>query len=250
MQKVNVPAALAGAARWVGGNAKKAVNKVNPDVWREFAFVSMLSYSLLMPKREEVVDRGDDGCPPVVLVHGLGGNRGAWLPLRLFLKMNGHRRVYAFGYEEGTIEEHAQRLRDFIDAVRRATGEAQVDLVCHSLGGLISRYVIQRLDRADAVRNLITVATPNRGTYAAQYANTPVTIALRPDSDFMRDLNGKRNGNRPARFVAIYSDRDMYIVPHDRMTHPDAENVFIPNISHSQYLVSPAVFREIIKHLE
>jgi len=38
----------------------------------------MLSYSLLLPRREHVVDRGADEFLPIVLVHGLGGNRGAW----------------------------------------------------------------------------------------------------------------------------------------------------------------------------
>lgn len=235
--------AVGGAAKKVGDGVGRLLGKVSPDVWREFGYVSMLSYSLLLPRREQVVDRGADEYLPVVLVHGLGGNRGAWWPLRLFLKINGHRRIYAFGYEGGTVEGHAADLRDFVDAVLRATGEVQVDVVAHSLGGIIARYAIQRLEMSAAVRTLVTLAAPHRGTYAARYANTPLTRPLRPESDLLRDLNGDDLARLPIRFFSVFSDRDVYVVPAERMTHPDAENVFLPDLSHSQFLVSPRVFR-------
>jgi hypothetical protein len=47
------------------------------------------------------------------------------------------------------------------------------------------------------------------------------------------------------RFFSIFSDRDVYVVPAEGMTHPGAENVFLPHVSHSQYLVSPQVFRVV-----
>jgi pimeloyl-ACP methyl ester carboxylesterase len=218
---------------------------VNPDVWKELGCVSLSAYGLVMPKREAVVDRGEDGYAPVVLVHGLGGNRGAWTPLRTFLRLNGHRRIYAFGFEKGTIEQHAEGLKRFIEEICEVTGEQKVDIVAHSLGGLISRYAIQRLDMTPAVRNLITLATPHLGTYAAQYANTPLTLALRPDSAIIRDLNGDDLSNLPIRFVTVSSDRDIYVIPHKGQTHPDAEDVFVPNIAHSQHLISMKVFHEI-----
>jgi hypothetical protein len=45
------------------------------------------------------------------------------------------------------------------------------------------------------------------------------------------------------RFFSIFSNRDVYVVPAELMTHPDAKNVFLPDLSHSQYLVSPKVFQ-------
>jgi pimeloyl-ACP methyl ester carboxylesterase len=235
--------AVGGAAKKAGAGVGRLLGKVSPDVWREFGYVTMLSYSLLLPRREQVVDRGADDYLPVVLVHGLGGNRGAWLPLRVFLRINGHRRIHAFGYEDGTVERHAADLKNFVDAVLRTTGEAQVDVVAHSLGGIIARYAIQRLEMSTAVRALVTLATPHQGTYAARYANTPLTRSLRPESDLLRDLNGDDLTGRPMRFFSIFSDRDVYVVPAERMKHPNAENVFLPDLSHSQFLVSPRVFR-------
>ncbi len=237
--------AFGGAARKLGARLGGLLEKVNPDVWRELGYVTLSSYSLLLPRREEVVDRGDDGRAPVVLVHGLGGNRGCWWPLRLFLKMNGHSRVYAFGYEEGTIEEHAEGLEAFVQDVLRATGEERVDIVAHSLGGVIARYAIRRHGLSPSVRTLVTMATPHQGTYAAHYANTPLTRSLRPGSEIVRDLNRDDTETSPVRCFAIFSDRDVYVVPAERMTQPGAENVFLPDVSHTQYLVSPKVFRVV-----
>jgi pimeloyl-ACP methyl ester carboxylesterase len=233
------------AAKKIGAGIGRLVDKVNPDVWRELGYVTVSSYSLILPRRELVVDRGADGFLPILLVHGLGGNRGLWWPLRLFLRMNGHRRVYAFGYEDGTIERHAEDLKGFVDQVLQTTGEAQVDIVAHSLGGLISRYAIQRLGLSERVRTLVTLATPHQGTYAARYANTTLTRSLRPNSDVIQDLNGDDLAGYPMQFFSIYSNRDVYVVPLEGMTHPAARNVFLPDVSHSQYLVSPQVFRVV-----
>jgi pimeloyl-ACP methyl ester carboxylesterase len=159
--------------------------------------------------------------------------------------MNGHRRIYAFGYEDGTIEDHAEGLKGFVDSILRTTGETRVDIVAHSLGGIISRYAIQRLGLRDTVRTLVTMATPHQGTYAAQYANTTLTRSLRPASDVIRNLNAEDLTDYPMRFFSIFSDRDVYVVPAEGMTHPGAENVFLPDVSHSQYLVSAQVFRVV-----
>jgi len=245
MQDLGSMEAIGDAVKKVGAGIGRLFEKVNPDVWRELGYVTMSSYSLLLPRREEVVDRGADGLVPLVLVHGLGGNRGLWWPLRLFLRVNGHRRIYAFGYEDGTIEDHAKSLKDFVDSILRATAETRVDIVAHSLGGIISRYAIQRLGLRDTARTLVTMATPHQGTYAAQYANTTLTRPLRPDSDVICDLNAEDLTGYPMWFFSIFSNRDVYVVPAEGMTHPGAENVFLPDVSHSQYLVSPQVFRVV-----
>ncbi|MEW6440873.1 MAG: alpha/beta fold hydrolase [bacterium] len=250
MQALDVLEAGASAAGKVGAALGRLVAKVNPDVWRELAYVSLSAYSLAMPRKEKVLPGRPDGFAPVVLVHGLGGNRGAWLPLRLFLRMNGHRRVYAFSYAAGTIEGHAEALAVFVDSVLEATGERQADIVAHSMGAIISRYAIQRLGLRDKVRTLVTLAAMHQGTYAAHYANTPLTRSLRPESPLIQDLNRDDPECYPRRFFSICTDCDVYVVPAESMRHPFAENIYLPRISHAQHLVSPKVFRVVSSFLE
>ena len=41
--------------------------------------------------------------------------------------------------------------------------DAKLWLVCHSMGGLVARYFLERLGGSDITRRLITIATPHRG---------------------------------------------------------------------------------------
>ncbi|MDP8255470.1 MAG: alpha/beta fold hydrolase [Candidatus Alcyoniella australis] len=237
------------AARKVGSGLRGVLAKVNPDVWRELACVSSMAYTLVIPKRERVIARDDDGRTPVVLVHGMGGNRGTWTMLRAFLRLTGHRRIYAMGYEDGSVEELAERLTEFVESVREVTGEDQVDVVAHSLGGLITRYAIQRLGMDGHVRKLITLATPHQGSYTAEYADTVQTRQLRPGNPLLKDLNSDDWSRYSTPLICICSDRDVYVVPNELMRHPQGENLFVPNLAHTQYLISPAVFRLVAQSL-
>src|SRR5262249_53548654 len=53
----------------------------------------------------------------------------------------------------------ADALRAHIDEVRRETGAEQVDVVGHSLGGLVARYCAQS-SATRVVRRLVTLGTP------------------------------------------------------------------------------------------
>lgn len=55
----------------------------------------------------------------------------------------------------------AERLAEFIDKVLEATGAQKVDIVAHSMGGVVARSAIKNYGVANKVRRLITVGTPN-----------------------------------------------------------------------------------------
>jgi pimeloyl-ACP methyl ester carboxylesterase len=58
----------------------------------------------------------------------------------------------------------AKRLGQFIDNVLRATGKDKVNLVCHSMGGLVSRAYIRWIPNgAKKINKILTVGTPNKG---------------------------------------------------------------------------------------
>ena len=56
----------------------------------------------------------------------------------------------------------AKRLAEFIDKVLQATGANKVDIVAHSMGGLVARVAIKNYGCASKVRKLIMVGTPNK----------------------------------------------------------------------------------------
>ncbi|MDP9237921.1 MAG: hypothetical protein M3P30_11100 [Chloroflexota bacterium] len=61
----------------------------------------------------------------------------------------------------------AYALRDLIDRVKRERHVDKVDIVAHSMGGLVSRFYIERLNGRGNVRSLTMLGTPNLGSNSA-----------------------------------------------------------------------------------
>jgi pimeloyl-ACP methyl ester carboxylesterase len=74
-----------------------------------------------------------------------------------------------------TIAQNAEILKNYIAGVKKMTGAQQVDLIGHSMGGLISRYYIDRLMGERDVAQLIMLGTPNAGSACA---NLPVSLSF------------------------------------------------------------------------
>src|SRR5436309_3036015 len=120
--------------------------------------------ALSMPLRFVVErDRFDPPQPyqtPVVLVHGFFGDPTNFLLLRRYLAAHGMRNFAAFSYPPRLdYQRLAPRLGDLIDTICLATGAPEVDLVGHSLGGLIARYLVE-MPRPSRVRRLVTLGAP------------------------------------------------------------------------------------------
>jgi pimeloyl-ACP methyl ester carboxylesterase len=169
------------------------------------------------PDREIRVESGDYGvvkfsstaklrisARPVVLVHGLASNAATWAE---YTKQGGYLSAMGLrgfavgdGQAEGsmfmgdpsqplkqtkTIAQNAEELARYIAGVKRATGAHAVDLVAHSMGGLISRYYIDRLMEDRDVAQLIMLGSPHGGTSCASLPASlgfylPATLELRP----------------------------------------------------------------------
>jgi pimeloyl-ACP methyl ester carboxylesterase len=97
---------------------------------------------------------------PVVFVHGLLGDPSNFLVLRTFLSRLGIRSFASFSYAPRLdYQTMAPRLGEMIERVCRETGSPRVDVVGHSLGGLIARYLVE-LGDGSRVRRLVTLGSP------------------------------------------------------------------------------------------
>jgi pimeloyl-ACP methyl ester carboxylesterase len=84
-----------------------------------------------------------------------------------------------------TIAENAAILGQYIEAVKKKTGAQKVDLLGHSMGGLISRYYIDRLMGDTGVGQLIMLGSPMTGTGCANLPAAlgyylPAVLEIRP----------------------------------------------------------------------
>jgi pimeloyl-ACP methyl ester carboxylesterase len=141
---------------------------------------------------------------PVVMVHGFSSSWDAW---ENYLGSDGYLAgVGLSGYAVGdgqvpgimntgnladpaqrtnTIAENAAILGEYIQAVKLNTGAQRVDLIAHSMGGLISRYYIDRVMAERDIAQLIMLGSPMSGTPCANLPAAlglylPATLEIRP----------------------------------------------------------------------
>lgn len=187
---------------------------------------------------------------PIILVHGVVDNRSIFTLLRRALRGRGFGRTYALNYSPLTddISEVAVRLGELIDTVCEQTGYERVHIIGHSMGGLVARYYVQRLDGDRHVHTICTLGTPHSGSLVAQFVPWPVARQMRTDSDLIAELELPAPGCR-TRFIAIWSDLDQLVLPqrHARIQHSDlrARNVLIRGIGHMSLPVDRRVVNEI-----
>lgn len=101
----------------------------------------------------------------------------------------------------GDIKVYAGNLVLPIAWIQKREKVQKIDIIAHSMGGLISRWYIEKFDKSDSVDKLIMIGTPNRGTeqcnpesdltdyywlrnYKGHYTDID---QMRPDSDFVKN---------------------------------------------------------------
>jgi triacylglycerol lipase len=181
----------------------------------------------------------------VVLVHGYGGNRSTFFPLKAYLRAHGLKQTLAFDYQSSLGIEHAARgLRDYL---RQHVRGGRVDLVCHSLGGLVARVYLEQLGGARRVDRCITLGTPHRGTYNAYWLASRVGRELRPDSSVLERLAASRGNANTVRYTSIVAGSDNMVIP--RVFASGDDLVHVPDVGHLGMLFSPGVFHAVLDRL-
>lgn len=193
---------------------------------------------------------------PVVLLHGFIDNRSVFVLLRRSLAQHGGQRVESLNYSPLTcdIRTAAELFGRHVEGICERTGSDRVDIVGHSLGGLIARYYAQCMGGDLRVRTLVTLGTPHSGTRVAPLADAhPIVRQMRPGSQVIEELGRPAPGCR-TRFVSFWSDLDPLMDPLETacLDHPDldARNIRVTGIGHLALPVHPAVAAGIREALD
>ncbi len=227
--------------------------KIDPVFLYEITSVAI--QGLLYPfgaKDRELESVGPGRSRPVILIHGYGANRGCLYPLRWYLRARGFDRVFGFNFGSAqSIEEIAELLGKFVEEIRKCcdVGKQTVDLVAHSLGGLVARVYLQELGGARRVDRCITLATPHYGTYSSYWTPTALGRQMRPESDFMARLNRPDKRAPGVRFTSLWADRDLMVLPRENAIYREGEDIPINGIGHAGLLLHPQTLRHVLERL-
>ncbi|MFE2142743.1 esterase/lipase family protein [Streptomyces sp. NPDC059456] len=193
---------------------------------------------------------------PVLLLHGFTDNRSVFVLLRRTLAAGGRRQVETYNYSPFTrdLRVTARHLARRVEELCERTGQERVDLVGHSLGGLVGRYYVQRLGGDVRIRTLVTLGTPHSGTRVAPFMDAhPLVRQVRPDSAVLAELRAPAPGCR-TRCVAFWSEFDELMDPTEtaRIEHPDliVENVQVTGIGHLALPAHPSVTAAVRRALD
>jgi pimeloyl-ACP methyl ester carboxylesterase len=177
----------------------------------------------------------------VVLVHGYLANRSTLFPLAAYLRLRGLKQVLQFNYDSRAgVVRGALALREFL---RRHVRGGRIDLVGHSLGGLVSRCYVQELGGHRRVDRCITLGTPHQGTYNAYWLWSRVGAELRPDSPLLARLRASAPATPRVRFLSVIAGSDNLVIPRVFASHE--ERLVIEDLGHLSMLFSPTLLRRV-----
>ncbi|MGF1491161.1 MAG: esterase/lipase family protein [Microcoleaceae cyanobacterium] len=161
---------------------------------------------------------------PVILVHGIFDTTAIFNTMSAYLTERGWE-VHSFDLIPNTglmtLDKLAVQLENYI--AQGFSPDQPLDLVGFSMGGIVSRYYVQRLGGIERIQRFITISSPHRGTWVAYLYVLPAAAQMRPNCSFLNDLNQDIQMLEKLKFTSIWTPYDAMIVPANSSQVPVGE---------------------------
>lgn len=193
---------------------------------------------------------------PILLVHGVIHNASAFIPLRKRMDEEGWKNVFSINYRtsHGSLTKMVESLSKRVDEILEQTHSDQIDIVAHSLGGIISRYYMSVGAGRGKVHHLVTLGTPHRGTPLSFFLKAGfmggLNTDLRSGSYIVRLLN-ETALPRNSRLTSISSKYDFVAWPGgncfvEGMPRQAFKNIELENVGHLGLLYNESSFDAVL----
>jgi triacylglycerol lipase len=171
---------------------------------------------------------------PVLLVHGIIRTSTVFRKMSAYLTQQGWS-VHSLNLKPNNatlgLDELATQVADYVD--KTFAPEQPLDLVGLSMGGLVTRYYVQRLGGINRVQRFITISAPHQGTRMAYLLPRPGCVQMRPGSAFLKDLNQDASMLGCLNFTSIWTPLDFIIVPAKSSQMPIGQEVQVRVLAHA-----------------
>lgn len=166
---------------------------------------------------------------PLVLVHGIFDTGAIFADMADFFGERGLR-THAPNLQPSSgaagLEVLALQLQRFIDT--ELPEEQSVDLVGFSMGGLVSRYYLQRLGGRERVRRFIAISVPQNGSLLAWLIPNRGCRQMRPGSRFLTELNRDLKDLAHLNILTLWTPFDLLVIPQTSSALPLGKTCRIP----------------------
>lgn len=190
------------------------------------------------------------GPRPVIVLHGYAMNRANFVPLAYRLSRAGLGPIIGFEYWTlGRTAAAARQLGWFVHEVRAATGATEVDLVGHSMGGVVGRYYVTFAGGDGIVKNLVTIGSPHGGTDLSRVGFGHAQRELFLGSKLLTRM-AAAPPPRHTRVTALWSRADALVPGARQHPLPGADVILYNDLGHVAMLWSRRVARDIVERLQ
>ena len=151
---------------------------------------------------------------PVLLIHGIKDDARKMEPMARYLRAQGWEAKTMNlrpSWGQKGLDVLAGQVAEFI-AENYAPGE-KIDIVAFSMGGLVTRYYLQRLGGIGRVQRYVTISAPHNGTLLAYLLPNAGCRQMRFGSAFLRDLASDADRLAELDFTSFWTPLDTIIVP-------------------------------------
>ena len=187
---------------------------------------------------------------PVLLVHGINDTGAVFNKMAFYLRQQGLS-VYTVDLipNNGSevLEKLAQQVANYVNDTF-ATAQP-LDIVGFSMGGIVSRYYIQRLGGINRVQRFITISSPHHGTIVAYGTWLAGALQMRPHSDFLNDLNSDVEMLKQLDFTSIWTPYDLMIIPTESSQLGIGKEITLPVLLHPLMLTDSRTLSIVAKIL-
>jgi pimeloyl-ACP methyl ester carboxylesterase len=210
--------------------------------WLALVLFGLTTPLALLPSRpQRGIGEGSQQVP-VIVIPGYALHRVGLLPMAAYLRRRQNRIVWAVNNPtwRDDIPEFARTLSQAVDRIRAASGSEQVDIVGHSMGGIVAAHYINHAGGAGIVRRLVTLGTPWRGTTMHILGLGRQCHGLAPGSPEIEAASPV-----DAAVTALWSATDAIILPTINASLEGARSVALENQGHVSMLFSLTAMRAV-----
>lgn len=187
---------------------------------------------------------------PVLLIHGIDDTVALFTRMTPYLQHQGWT-THSFNLQPNNgdvgLDKLAQQVADYVD--KNFAPDQAIDLVGFSMGGIVSRYYVQRLSGLKRVQRFVTISSPHHGTWAAYFRPNAGGNQMQRGSAFLQRLNHDAAVLERINFTSIWTPLDLIILPAASSRMPVGKDIQVPVSGHAWMVTDPRSLRAVAEAL-
>lgn len=228
------------------------VRELGREIWLALVSQPWLPLYYVVGRRLPLFHRpAAPGAVPVVLVHGYMQNRVGFVGLARALDRRGVGPIYGINYPWFLdVHSNARRLARFVASVCAETKAPLVDLVCHSMGGLVAMEMLhgEAAENQLHVRKCITIATPHAGV---AWRGPMIGLGASMLRSGSKLLTAQAGYKLAIPTLSLYSTHDNIVFPMttSQLATRGGRDEAVEGLGHLSILFSPVVAERVASFL-